>query len=91
MKSLLIHFAKDHGNGRLELAGRCSEDPIWVGDEFTIEGNEETRLRVLTIEVYGRQVHCLERGYVGNLFVQQADPVAPFMRLTGCQSSSENV
>lgn len=89
MKSLLIHFAKDHGEGRLELAGRCCEDPIFVQDELSIEGKNETRLRVVSIELYGKQVDCLPSGYVGNLFLQQSAPIEAFMKLVGCQPAQE--
>jgi hypothetical protein len=84
MKSLIVHFAKDHGEGRLEMAGRCCDDPIFLRDELAIEGKEKTRLRVLSVEVYGKQVDCLHGGYVGNLFLQEIVPTGTLLTLVGC-------
>lgn len=82
MKSLIVHFAKEHGV-RVEIAGRCCEDPIFVGDELIVEGQTDSRLRVLSIEVYGKQVDCLHSGYVGNLFFERTTPYAALMKLVG--------
>lgn len=88
MKSLLVHFAKEHGEGRLEIAGMCCEDPIYLEDELAIEG-KASRLRVLSIEVHGRQVDCLHSGYVGNLFLQQSAPWEAFLKLVGSSPSKQ--
>lgn len=84
MKSMLIHFAKDHGNGRWELAGRCCEAPLFIDDELIVEGRDATWMRVVSIELYGKKIDSLPSGYVGNLFVQQVPPVQPLMKLVGC-------
>jgi hypothetical protein len=88
MKSLLVHFAKEHGDGRVEIAGRCSEDPIYLEDELGIEGSA-SRMRVLSIEVYGKQVDCLPTGYVGNLFLQRSAAFEPFVKMVGCPSKEK--
>jgi hypothetical protein len=80
MKTLLVHFAKDHGEGRIEIAGRCVADDIHLNDELCIEGRA-FKLKVISIEVYGKQVEVLYSGYVGNCIFQMKNKIEPLLEL----------
>ena len=70
------------------MAGRCTEDPIFINDLLSIEGSDAISLRVLSIDVYGKQESCLHRGYVGNLFLQRNDSFQSLLKLIDGSSKS---
>ena len=81
MKTLIVHFMKDLGGGRIEIAGRCCEAPILLNDVLVVKGNDTSSLQVVSIDVYGKQVECLHTGYVGTLVMQQGNPATFLMTL----------
>ena len=77
MKMLTVEILKDHGSGKLEIAGRCCRDPICLGDEMHFDTDPTIRIRVDQIEMYRRKVDALPHGYVGTIYAALISGCAP--------------
>jgi hypothetical protein len=79
MKKMTVEIVKESvlEKGAIEIAGRCVEGEICVGDSLNASAPSISRVRVRRIDVYRRDVPCLYQGYTGTLFVSVVHGACP--------------